>query len=57
MDYQKMWENLKQQIARDVTYHRMGAMQTMEEAVYGEAINKGILAIMARIEEEEGKKE
>ncbi len=57
MDYQKMWENLKQQIARDVDYHRMGVMQTMEEAIYGEAINKGILAIMARMEEEEGKKE
>lgn len=53
MDYEKMWKKLKEQLHKDVEYHRRGVLQSMEEAILGEFKCKEVLAFMDRMEREE----
>ncbi|MBQ9313643.1 MAG: hypothetical protein IJ220_01380 [Clostridia bacterium] len=51
MDYQKMWEQLKDEIRTDLKFHSSGVMQSMSEAIEGEAKCTQILKYMSDIEE------
>lgn len=56
MNYQKMWNTLKQQVLLDLNYHQSGEMQSMSEATHGETKCKEFLALMTKLEEAENEK-
>lgn len=56
MDYQEMWEKLKQKLISDVEYHKSGEMQSIAESIHGESKCKEILQYMTQIEEDERNK-
>ena len=52
MDYEAMWNKLRAKIERDLAYHQSGSMQSVGEAVHGEAKCKEVLRYMKEIEEQ-----
>ena len=52
MDYKEMWEKLKEEIIAKKVYHSSGEMQSLSEAIQGEAFCEEILKIISRIEDE-----
>jgi hypothetical protein len=52
MDYKEMWEKLKKEVISLKAYHSSGELQSMGEAIQGEACCEEILKIMSQIEAE-----
>ena len=56
MDYQKMWETLRQSIISRAKCYNEGIMMSLSESVHGETQCKEILELMDQIEESESTK-
>lgn len=50
MNYEAMWNELKAKIESDLKYHQSGIMQSIGEAVHGEAKCNELLNCMKEIE-------
>lgn len=50
MNYKKMWNELKEQVAHDLQFHQSGEGQSTGESVYGQVKCIEVLNYMSKLE-------